>query len=259
MYKRSVGQSGGVVRLRAAVANSKGGAGKTTTAVSIGAALADEGVRVLLVDLDKNGTATKWAGGDETALYDVFLDRRSIVEAAVEVSDHFAVIGSGEWTGTAERQVFGEAGADRLLGLALDAAEEDGNWDIAIIDCPPDTGLLETNGLLAATEVWAAVATGAMELDGADQLAKLVAHFVAKRLTTALAITMVIPCRFDARTRLDAEVVEALAGEWGDRVTVPVPQSVKVSEAYSHRTPITKYAPLSPPAIAYREIAKGLL
>jgi chromosome partitioning protein len=209
-----------------AVANQKGGVGKTTTSVNLGAALAELGFRVLVVDLDPQGNATTGLGVDarnfEQSMYDVIM-RDAPLEDCIEPTSTKKVIG---------------------------------DFDFVLIDCPPSLGLLTVNGLAAADEVLVPIQCEYYALEGLSQLLRNVS-LVAANLNSALEVSTIVLTMYDARTKLSDQVVADVREHFGPRVCRNViPRTVRLSEAPSFGQPITVFDPTSRGAIAYRELAK---
>jgi chromosome partitioning protein len=242
-----------------AIANQKGGVGKTTTAVNLGAALAELGYRVLVVDLDPQGNATTGLGVNprnlENSIYDVIL-RDVPVEDCIEPSslrNLFVVPATIDLAG-AEIELVPVFSRELRLKRALDVASSD--FDYLLVDCPPSLGLLTVNGLAAAGEVVVPIQCEYYALEGLGQLLRNV-NLVRSNLNPGLEVTTVILTMFDARTRLAEQVVEEVRSHFGDKVCRNVvPRTVRLSEAPSFGQPIIVFDSSSRGAIAYRELAK---
>jgi chromosome partitioning protein len=241
-----------------AVALKKGGVGKSTTAVAIAAAaVRDLGLRVLLVDLDSQGTATKWlVGEDRKSLQLLLLDEATVTDVIERTACGVDLIGTDKWLTATEVTLRNEPGRELLLRQAL-ADLPAGAYDLVVLDCPPDEGDLTVMALTAADEVWMAVEPVGAALEGVARLEAIVEK-LARRLNPGLAITRVIPTRFE-HTGLNKEVVGVLTDRYGPRVTLPVPKTVKVSESFSAVQPVTVFAPSCSASVAYRHIAATCL
>jgi chromosome partitioning protein len=242
-----------------AVANQKGGVGKTTTAVNLGACLADLGYRTLVVDLDPQGNATTGLGIDSRALassmYDVMM-ADTPMEDCIEptsVKNLFVAPASLDLAG-AEIELVPAFSRELKLRRAVESIVQD--YDFVLIDCPPSLGLLTVNGLAAASEVMVPVQCEYYALEGLGQLLRNV-ELVRKSLNPTLAVTTIILVMYDARTKLADQVVHEVRQHFGDRVCrAIVPRTVRLSEAPSYGQPINAFDPTSRGAIAYRELAR---
>jgi len=242
-----------------AVANQKGGVGKTTTAVNLGAALAELGYRTLVVDLDPQGNATTGLGvnarGLETSVYDVLM-REIPVEDAIEptsVRNLFVVPATIDLAG-AEIELVPAFSRELRLKRALEGVADD--FDFTLIDCPPSLGLLTVNALAAATEVVVPVQCEYYALEGLSALLRNV-QLVQANLNRALEMSTIILTMYDARTKLAEQVANEVRLHFGDAVCRHmVPRTVRLSEAPSFGQPIIVFDPSSRGAIAYRELAK---
>jgi chromosome partitioning protein len=241
---------------RVAVANQKGGVGKTTTVVNLGAALAELGRRVLIVDLDPQANASTWLGTvDARALYEVF-ENGAPLEKAVRPTlvEGLDLVPSSSWMTRAERNAATQAGAEMILRQAMDELPPD-TWDIILVDCPPALGLLSYSALTACGEVLVPVQTRVMPLAGLVALTQTI-DTIRLRLNRRLHLSAVLACQVDMRTTLSREVVEALRERFGEVIMESmVRESVRVAEAPGHRLPVTAYAPDSTVAADYRAAA----
>jgi chromosome partitioning protein len=242
-----------------AVANQKGGVGKTTTAVNLGAAMADLGYRVLVVDLDPQGNATTGLGLNtrdlQSSMYDVILHDTPIDDCieATSVRNLFVAPASLDLAG-AEIELVPAFSREMKLKRALGEVHDD--YDFVFIDCPPSLGLLTVNSLAAATEVLVPIQCEYYALEGLGQLLRNVT-LVQKNLNQALELSVIVLVMYDARTKLSDQVVQEVKAHFGDKVArTVVPRTVRLSEAPSFGQPITAFDPTSRGAIAYRELAK---
>jgi chromosome partitioning protein len=242
-----------------AVANQKGGVGKTTTAVNLGAALAELGYRVLIVDLDPQANATTGVGIDarsfELSMYDVLM-RDAKMEDTVEptsMKNLFIAPATIDLAG-AEIELVPTFSRELKLRRALESIA--GDFDYTLVDCPPSLGLITVNGLAAADEVLVPIQCEYYALEGLGQLLRNV-ELVKNNLNEGLKLTTIVLTMYDGRTKLAEQVAEEVRSHFGNRVCRNViPRTVRISEAPSFGQPITAFDPGSRGAIAYRELAK---
>ena len=242
-----------------AIANQKGGVGKTTTAVNLGACLADLGYRVLVVDLDPQGNASTGMGINirdlHGSMYDVVLHDLPIEDCveATSVRNLFCAPSSLDLAG-AEIELVPAFSRELRLKKALTEVRDD--YDFVLIDCPPSLGLLTVNGLAAATEVVVPIQCEYYALEGLGQLLRNV-NLVQKNLNPVLEVSAIVLVMYDARTKLADQVVNEVREHFGPKVCKNVvPRTVRLSEAPSFGQPIIAFDPSSRGAIAYRELAK---
>ena len=242
-----------------AIANQKGGVGKTTTAVNLGAALAELGFRVLVVDLDPQGNATTGVGINarnlELSIYDVLM-RDVPMEDCIEatsVRNLFVCPATIDLAG-AEIELVPAFSRELRLRRGFETIKED--FDYVLIDCPPSLGLLTVNGLAAATEVVVPIQCEYYALEGLGQLLRNI-NLVQGALNPTLELGAIILTMFDARTNLAEQVAAEVRSHFGPKVCrAIVPRTVRLSEAPSFGQPIIVFDPSSRGAIAYRELAK---
>jgi len=242
-----------------ALANQKGGVGKTTTTVNLGAALAEMGQRTLIIDLDPQGNASTGLGienrGLEHSMYHVLMHEEPL-ENVIEPTDvrHLFVAPASLDLAGAEIELVPAFSREQRLKRAIDAVIDD--YDYVLIDCPPSLGLLTVNGLAAAAEVLVPIQCEYYALEGLGQLLRNV-DLVKRNLNPTLEVSTILCVMYDARTKLAGQVVSEVREHFGDKVLRSViPRSVRLSEAPSFGQPITTFDPTSRGAIAYRDAAK---
>jgi chromosome partitioning protein len=242
-----------------AIANQKGGVGKTTTAVNLGAALAEADFRVLVVDLDPQGNATTGLGVNprdvQYSIYDVIMNDTPAVDAVEPTSlkNLFVIPATLDLAG-AEIELVPAFSREQKLKRALDAIRED--YDLLFIDCPPSLGLLTVNGLAAADDVIVPIQCEYYALEGLGQLLRNVAS-VRNVLNPTLDVRGIVLTMHDTRTRLADQVETEVREHFGTRVyKTVVPRTVRLAEAPSFGQPIIVFDPTSKGAKAYRKLAK---
>lgn len=242
-----------------AIANQKGGVGKTTTAVNLGASLAELGHRVLVVDLDPQGNATTGLGINprnlESSIYDVVMNDVRVEDCVEPTSlkNLFVVPATIDLAG-AEIELVPAFSRELKLRRALEEVRDD--YDFVLIDCPPSLGLLTVNGLAAADAVVVPIQCEYYALEGLGQLLRNVA-LVRTNLNPTLDVRGIVLTMYDARTKLADQVEQEVREHFGAKVyRAVVPRTVRLSEAPSFGQPIIVFDPTSRGAIAYRELAK---
>jgi chromosome partitioning protein len=242
-----------------AIANQKGGVGKTTTAVSLSACLALSGQRVLLIDLDPQGNATSSLGIDKRhqslSVYHVLLQDVSLTEAAVPTSrGNLALAPASTHLAAAEIELVEVAEREHRLARAVEASSD--HYDYIVIDCPPSLGLLTVNALVAADGVLVPIQCEFLALEGLMQLVASI-DLVRRTLNPDLDITGVVMTMYDQRVRLSSQVVEEVRRYFPTRLfETMVPRSIRLTEAPSYGQSIIDYDPTSRGAAAYEALAR---
>ena len=245
------------------IANQKGGVGKTTSTVNLGAFLADYGMNVLLVDVDPQSNATSSVGIDKQAVrggtYQALLEDGNIRDYILRNPKlKLSILPASPDLAGAEVELVNEVGRETLLKRKLLPLAED--YDYILIDCPPSLGLLTLNGLVAAVDgILIPVQCEYLAMEGLGDLIATIER-VRRVISPDLTIRGVILTMFDSRTNLANDVVEEVKKHFEDKVFDSiVPRSVRLAEAPSYGVPISLYSPGSIGAIAYQELAKELL
>jgi chromosome partitioning protein len=242
-----------------AIANQKGGVGKTTTSVNLGASLAELGYRVLVVDLDPQGNATTGLGVNARELggsiYDVIMNDAPVEDCVEPTSlkNLFVAPATIDLAG-AEIELVPAFSRELKLRRALHEIRDD--YDYVLIDCPPSLGLLTVNGLAAADDVVVPIQCEYYALEGLSQLIRNVS-LVQKNLNPSLAVRGIVLTMYDARTKLADQVEQEVRNHFDRTVyQTVIPRTVRLSEAPSFGQPIILFDPTSRGAVAYRELAK---
>ncbi len=253
---------------RIAVLNQKGGVGKTTTTVNLAAALAAEGHRTLVLDLDPQAHATLHLGllpgRSGPSLYDVLTQNMPLAECRKQAADNLYICGSHIDLAAAEVELIGTVGREVILRDALEADDE--QFDYVLMDCPPALGILTLNALCAAREVFIPLQAHFLALHGLSKLLETI-NLVSKRVNRDLKVGGVVLCLYDAGTRLGGEVIEDLdayfdgsrnaTSPWADaRVfRTRIRRNIRLAECPSFGQSIFQYAPTSRGAEDYASLA----
>lgn len=245
-----------------AIANQKGGVGKTTTAVNLSAALTDSGKKVLLADIDPQGNATSGLGigkNDlEKSIYDVLLDEADINEVRCATTNmNLDLIPANISLAGAEIELVSAMSRELRLKKAFEKLDKE--YDYCIIDCPPSLSLLTINAFTAADSVIIPVQAEYYALEGLSQLINTI-ELVRRHLNTGLEIEGILLTMLDARTNLGAQVSEEVRDHFGEKVyDTVILRNVRLGEAPSYGQPITVYDPKSQGAENYSRLAEEVI
>ncbi len=246
-----------------AVANQKGGVGKTTTAVNLSACLAEKGQKVLIVDIDPQGNTTRGLGVDKKALkatiYELILGELKVDECVISnIIENLSLIPADVELAGAEIELIGKENSNFILRKYLDKIKQ--QYDYVIMDCPPSLNILTVNALTSADTVLVPIQCEFFALEGLSQLLHTI-NLIKKRLNSALEIEGIVFTMYDARTNLSLQVVEEVKKELKKTNIYKsiIPRNVRLGEAPSHGLPINLYDTKSKGAESYRLLADEVI
>ena len=245
-----------------AVANQKGGVGKTTTSLNLAASLGELGKKVLLIDADPQGNATSGFGVDKNKLdntiYELLIGKCSIMDCLIkEVLDNISLIPANVNLAAAEIELIDEKNKEYILKNEIDYIKDD--YEFIIIDCPPSLNMLTINAMTTAESVMIPIQCEFYALEGLSQLIHTI-NLIRERMNPNLKIDGVVFTMFDARTNLSAQVVENVKSNLKHYIyNTLIPRNVRLAEAPSYGMPITIYDPKSAGAEAYMKLAEEVI
>ena len=245
-----------------AVANQKGGVGKTTTATNLSACLAEKGKKVLAIDIDPQGNMSSGLGIDknevENTVYELILEESSLEDCIIEnVLENVSLLSSNVNLAGAEIELIGIEDKEFILKKQIEKVRD--NYDFIIIDCPPSLNTLTVNAMTTADTVLVPIQCEYFALEGLSQLIHTI-NLVRERLNPTLEIEGVVFTMYDARTNLSLQVVENVKENLNQTVYKSIIQrNVRLAEAPSHGKPITLYDTKSAGAEAYRDLAEEVI
>ena len=245
-----------------AIANQKGGVGKTTTTINLSAALAEKGKKILIIDCDPQGNTTSGFGvdknGRENTIYELMLDDCSINDTIIKnVYENIDMIPANVNLAAAEIELIGVKKKEFILKNALDFVRDD--YDFIMMDCPPSLNVLTVNAMTAADDVLVPIQCEYYALEGLSQLIHTI-NLVRERLNEKLDLEGIVFTMYDSRTNLSQQVTDNVRAHVRQKIyKTVIPRNVRLAEAPSYGEPITRYDPKSAGAEAYRALADEIL
>ena len=245
-----------------AIANQKGGVGKTTTAINLSACLAEKGKKVLTIDIDPQGNTSSGLGVDkhniEYTVYELLIGECTIDKCIQHsVLDNLSVLASNVNLAGAEIELIGVEDKEYILKKSIESIQQ--NYDYIIIDCPPSLNILTVNAMTTADTVLVPIQCEYYALEGLTQLIHTI-NLVKRRLNPNLELEGVVFTMFDARTNLSLQVVENVKNNLKQNIYKSIiPRNVRLAEAPSHGLPINLYDPKSAGAEGYRDLADEVI
>lgn len=245
-----------------AIANQKGGVGKTTTTINLSSSLAALGKKVLVIDTDPQGNTTSGLGINkyelDTTIYELMLGGCTVKESIIEnVIPNISVIPSNVNLAATEVELIDKKGKEFILKNEIDYVKDD--YDFIIIDCPPSLNMLTINAMTTADSVIVPIQCEYYALEGLSQLIQTI-NLVKTRLNARLKIEGIVFTMYDKITNLSSQVVETVKSNLDQRIyQTMIPRNIKLAEAPSHGKPINIYDPKSTGSDAYMKLAKELI
>ena len=245
-----------------AIANQKGGVGKTTTTINLAACVAEKGKKVLVIDTDPQGNATTGFGIEKNELdntvYELMLGECSVKECIIpDVIDNLSLIPSNVNLAAAEIELVDKARKEYVLKNEIDWVKD--QYDYIFIDCPPSLSMLTVNSMTTADSVLVPIQCEYYALEGLSQLIHTV-NLIRKKINPNLTMEGVVFTMYDARTNLSSDVVETVKSNLNSRIyQTIIPRNVRLAEAPSHGLPINLYDSKSSGAESYRNLAKEVM